>query len=549
MKSVVWGTGGIAAKFVGTLQNDNIAFFIDSDERKRGTVFMGRQVKMPDEIENWNEIFIYIQYNYFEEIAKLLRKKGLVEEENFSKYLYPKQIQIEDIDIDCDNVFCIIKSKKAEMEKRDWYWGAMLAYNQTTFKNYFEVLQRSLNETFLTISREVYISQNEAESSWQMPVLILPKIFGADAFQIISDKKDEIDYGILLEKTYPELLDISMEYIGIYKDLDKNQAYMYTYKQASFIDKMVRILCPKRVFIMGSFHTPHRVLAILCHKHHTPVIYTHPGALPKTWSFEVGGEMGESLPAVYAKEFLQLPVDVKEIAEAKNVWMYLKGNRINRKIQPKTDWCKEISSRIKNNRPVILYAGQNDVLSGMAYYGDNAKTYHSPVFPSSTDVIPFLAELAQKNDWNLIYKPHPIYLPTKEQLDAFPENVLYVEMADINDIIDFSSVTITILSSAAYVALIREKPVVMLGYNQLKEKGCTYEAFTKDIIEEVIKQALDDGFTKIQREAFTKHIAQLLKYYLYMDLDDGTKSFGRPIPKDFKEFYELSELLCVKNRI
>ena len=32
------------------------------------------------------------------------------------------------------------------------------------------------------------------------------------------------------------------------------------------------------------------------------------------------------------------------------------------------------------------------------------------------------------------------------------------------------------------------------------------------------------------------------------NLEDGTESYGRPMPKDIKEFYELSELLGVKEQ-
>ena len=122
-----------------------------------------------------------------------------------------------------------------------------------------------------------------------------------------------------------------------------------------------------------------------------------------------------------------------------------------------------------------------------------------------------------------------------------------MDAADINDVIDFSDVTITILSSTAYVALIRKKPVVMLGYNQLRRKDCTYEAFTKDNIDFAISSAINEGFSQKQQDAFTKHIAQLLKYYLYADLEVGAVTFGKPLPKNINDVYELSELVCGKS--
>jgi len=90
---------------------------------------------------------------------------------------------------------------------------------------------------------------------------------------------------------------------------------------------------------------------------------------------------------------------------------------------------------------------------------------------------------------------------------------------NIHEVIDFSDVIITILSQSAYVSLFRNKPVVMMGYTQLKGSGCTYEAFSKEQIEPQIRKALKEGFSKKQMKNFHRHIARAVKYYL---LDDGT---------------------------
>ncbi len=82
-EKVIWGTGWIAAKYVGTLRHNDISFFIDSDIEKKGKTFLGRPVKMPDEIKSWDNIVIYIQINFYEEIAELLRKKIWWREEIF----------------------------------------------------------------------------------------------------------------------------------------------------------------------------------------------------------------------------------------------------------------------------------------------------------------------------------------------------------------------------------------------------------------------------------------------------------------------------------
>ena len=178
----------------------------------------------------------------------------------------------------------------------------------------------------------------------------------------------------------------------------------------------------------------------------------------------------------------------------------------------------------------------------MVPYTEYTARYHSPIFQTSTEAAIYLANLCKKNQWKFIYKPHPYYIHP-EQVSCLPSNTIFVEEADINDLIDIADVTVTILSSTNYNALIRYKPVVMLGYNQTRGKGCTYEAFEKDKIEDTIKEALEKGFTQEQQDAFLKHIAQCLKYYLYDDLQERPIRYGRPVPKSIDEFYELERLL------
>ena len=94
-----------------------------------------------------------------------------------------------------------------------------------------------------------------------------------------------------------------------------------------------------------------------------------------------------------------------------------------------------------------------------------------------------------------------------------PTNTIFVEQADINDLIDLSDVIVTVVSSVSYIALIREKPVVMLGYTQLKNKECTYEAFQIDEIDSVLTQAVKEKSNDFMRQNFIRHFAQMKKYY------------------------------------
>ena len=98
----------------------------------------------------------------------------------------------------------------------------------------------------------------------------------------------------------------------------------------------------------------------------------------------------------------------------------------------------------------------------------------------------------------------------KQSESKITKNIDIITDVDINSAIDFSDLVITILSQGAYISLIRNKPVLMLGYTQLYGKDCTYEAFLKREIEEKIETALEKGFTIVQNHNFIKHTTQIL---------------------------------------
>ncbi len=291
------------------------------------------------------------------------------------------------------------------------------------------------------------------------------------------------------------------------------------------------------VNIWNEFRFNHYLLAEMCRERGIGVSFMEFGSLPGTLVFDRRGQMGESAPAVDYEEFRQLGVTEEELARAEEVVAWLKASGLNRNKQPSEEMEeKEELKRLRPDRPVVLFAGQWDMASGMIPYTEDARKYHSPVFGSSLEALLALAKLAEKHDWNLIFKPHP---SVQEEYDpaALPDNVILVKKYNINELIDLSDVVATILSSTAYVSLIRDRATVMLGYNQLRSKGCTYDAFRPEDVEKALTAAVEQGYTAEQRAAFIRHVAQMSKYYLYQDGEkrDGPV-YGRPLDQLALEF-------------
>lgn len=355
---------------------------------------------------------------------------------------------------------------------------------------------------------------------------------------IIKIPKDisRANYHLLTEETelsYEEIKKIESN--PYYKWAYDNIMCVHPYDAPNCVRKMIllseqyfinvyTLMKPSAIIIWNPFVSFNKIAEYVAREKGICVIYAESGAIPGTIAFSTWGDLGESRPSVEYSNFMKLLITESDTKLARDIIAYLRESKLNRNIQPRT---KNIYL-LHRKRPVIFLAGQNDSECGLQPYDNIAKKY-SPVFDSSEASLLFLAELALRNDWNIIYKPHPIVARRMLEKKAVPDNVIYITEGDINDIIDICDVCLTILSTTAYVALIREKPVVMLGKIQLNGQGCTYESYKKDKIEETIVDALKYGYTKEQKQAFEEHVARMCKYYLYDSLQSRDVHYGQPI--------------------
>lgn len=320
-----------------------------------------------------------------------------------------------------------------------------------------------------------------------------------------------------------------------FKNLTKRHTDMeedYAFYMALYFEKIAKAICdtlkPKCLLLWNEFYAFRHVMRSVAEERGITNYFMEFGVIPGTISIDSYGTMGNAYPTVCSKEFIELPITENDYVWAEKVIEYCKKSGLNRNVQPQNNEIDRIKGLINSNRPTVFYAGVNDYESGLYPYSDEVKKAHSPYARSSLEGVQILSEIAAHNNWNLIYKPHP-RVKVFEGAYKLPENVIEVDDVNINDLIDICDVTVTILSAVAYSVLIREKPLVLMGFIQLKEKGCAYEAYKKEDLESVIKDALENGYTTTQKNSFIKHTAQLLKYDLYNDLNVKAFPYGRTI--------------------
>ena len=539
MKKIIWGAGFFGRLCAIQLGVENVDYFIDINPPRSGNCF-GKKVLTPDEVTEWENIFVYVPYNFYYEIADLLKKKGLEENTRFTKYDDAAILDYSLASEEYDRAFKeVIHEGDSTESIKNAAWGGFWASKSNYSAIYREIIKRY---NLFLFSETIGWNQNEAKRILGVNTVILPAFMTSDHVYVNAESVS----------SHEELVDNAMvrRYVNYLlkqpRTISKKSAFWQASKTYSYIENVLETYKPKCLIIGGSDALVHKLIREISKKNGTRVLFSHPSVLPGTISMDPSGDVGDSIPCLYSEAFRNLPVENRDIENADKVLAYLRDSKLNRKIQPKTEWKISVEKRLLPKRPIVFYAGQKDIDCSMVPYTQESKQYHSPVFKSTFEASVYLARVCRQNNWNFIYKPHPMYIRKNEQ-HRLPDNVIYVPYADINDLIDFVDVVVTIRSTTNYVALIRKKPVLMLGYTQTRNQGCTYEAFERRSVEPMLRTAVAKGFTSKQDLAFREHVARMLKYYLYDDMSDRQLRYGLPLPDDCSMFFDLENRLKAMN--
>lgn len=370
----------------------------------------------------------------------------------------------------------------------------------------------------------------------KMPFICTPHLLAKE--MIITGMDIPVNDSMIQLSTEKKYVSEAVENVtGRHRNLGNGYAICWAYYAFEYIRYILEQLKPREVILWNEFYAFHHIIRGICMEKEIPLRYMEFGCLPGTFCIERQGQQGESWPAAAPGQFCSQKISFSDFVKTARILKYLRKSRLNRNIQPRNAVDVFQLKHYSPRRKTIVFFGHNEYESGMYPYSDSSQKFHSPVFKNSIEAVLFIKELADKNNWNLIYKPHPIML----SLGHIPEEHLHeidiVRDVDINKLIDFADITISVISQSAYISLIRKKPVLMLGYTQLKEKECVYEAYDKERIEGELKIGISEGYTLHQRTAFVKHATQLLKYYLYDDLQHRNMEFGQKIENLWREDY------------
>lgn len=319
----------------------------------------------------------------------------------------------------------------------------------------------------------------------------------------------------LLDKRSASLFEHAIGEIATLGGNTKRQVVGFIHK----IDRLVAAIdkyAPEHVYLWNQFNAFHCFAEEYIRQRGIGVGFFHEGVLPGSIAFDFDAEMGASWVSKKPQLLDSIPIDDGRLLAARRFLQWAANESLSRHEQVEKILVKEsLELADLAGKKTIFYAGQNDWHAGIQPDG-NRRMEHSPLYASSTAPLADLAAVAVKNDWAVIFKPHPLDRDKYVFLraDEF-ENTLILVSTDVNACIDACDVLVTIASQTAYVAAMRGKPVVMLGRNQIVGKNLTYDVTEREELEAKILEALDDPLKASREHDLAVHAARLERAYLF----------------------------------
>lgn len=323
----------------------------------------------------------------------------------------------------------------------------------------------------------------------------------------------------------PYLVDLVQR--RVLRGYSESVSTVLAYEAERYFAALLEKINPKLVMVWNNWGNNSTVLSELAKQRAVPVISVERGFLEGTMMLSANG-YGHDFVNADPEGFRSLPIGSEEIAKANEIIGFLRDTGFNRYSQPHNSVLQQLKQQLDNGKPNILLVGAFDCENPAFPQSD----MYTPTFALSKEAVSYIAKLAKRDRWNLIYKVHPLMdKVTSQKLKdkKISSNVFCVRDVNVNDLIDIADVVVCMISGVAYIALTRDKPLVQLGHTPLKGKGCCYEPVDVDDIEAKIKEALRYGYTPEQKSAFVKHVAQVNKYYYFDDLAARPIRYGRPI--------------------
>jgi len=262
----------------------------------------------------------------------------------------------------------------------------------------------------------------------------------------------------------------------------------------------------------GSNHPWQRLFRIVCARRGVKLIFAEYGALHGFLHFSETSVSYGMFPIRFRERFLSLALSDRDIFLARR---YIKFNRENDyEIREQVEDVALLGVLEKRPEKKLFLPAIGLLGGGFHPPSSEESKRVSPHFRTNEEVAATVVSIAERKGWLVVYKSHPNSPPTKQALLDSPSLVECGE-CHVPSIVDRCDAVVCLGTKVSQTALIRGKPVVMLGNYSLSGMGVCYDYQSGQSLEELIELALERGLTEEQRERYVRYVARELRYLLF----------------------------------
>ncbi len=530
---VFWGAGKICQRVLLRYKELEPVYLIDKFCEKEE--MYEKEVKRPDEIEDWSKVYVIITCLRYEEIEQELKTYGLEEQKDFDSFRgflgYDNLTILKGID-NVKNKVIDNPSLKSRTLIMGHVWDNRNAEALAYFYSQY-VKDKNIEDYVLLARLGGDISEEEAKKEVGFEVINKPTVCnwsGHNPEQLGWGIAGKVELTEDEEQWLDELESIKRGDVGKEVGTRKVTESIYLYYR-----EIVNLLEPKAIVIWGGWQREAYILKHLAEIRNIPYGFMEHGWIPGTLQFDKGGIAGQS---EYVRNSLLMKEKVTTVSREKvrEVLKYVTDTKLDTGNFEGFETEEELLDSIDLTKKTIFLVGMDDFNMSINPSSDYWKNYVSHVVDSTQHAFELLDAECSKNNWNLVYKPHPCRDNLNDRTTAEQRERAYAfYKMPVDRLIEKADVIVSLSSAVEYKALMYGKALVQIGTSSLSGQGCTYEI---DSIEDVgikLTDAVNKGMTETQKDNFEIFIAKLLDNYLWDDLSDRSLRYGRTIEKDFFE--------------
>lgn len=528
-----WGVGKVCQKILQSYEEFKPDFFIDKYCREKA--MCGKMIKHPSEITDWSNIYVIITCLQYEEIGQELKSYGLKETIDFDSFRALLGYDNLNVLKGIDNVRNKVNANP-DLKSRILIMGHVWDNrNPKVLAHFYSQYVKDKGENGYVLLARLggEMSEEEAISEVGFEVIDKPTICNWS-----GHAPEQLRWGIA---NNPELTNEECQWIDVLESikLGDNGKELETRKVTESIyyyyREIINLLEPKGIVIWGGWQREAYILKHLAEKNNIPYGFMEHGWVPGTIQFDKGGIAGQS-------EYVRKPDVMEKISthisseDVRRICKFAIDLKLDTSNFTESEVEEEILDSIDDNIKTIFLVGMDDYNMAMNPASDYWRRYVSSVVDSTQQAFELLEKECIKNNWNLIYKPHPCRDNLNDQTTDDQKQHAYIfYKLSVDRLIEKADVVVSISSAVEYKALMYGKPLVQMGKSSLTGQGCSYEIVSTTEVGTKMKEAVNLGMTELQKENFEVFVAKLLDNYLWDDLSERSLRYGRTIQKDFFE--------------